>query len=533
MRRHKGSSPRQTRIVATIGLCPEPDYATFLDGMLEAGVDVIRLNMSHAAKGYTKEAEILAWANQPVDNHTAPRVAVLADLQGPKARVGELGEDGLTLVEGAEIQLTTEAGTGTGVVVPLPGEVGPAVIRALRSFMRDQPGTYPRMLFGDGDLVVEITNVSSHSATARVIAGGVLSSRKGITIRGVDIDLDPFPQKDQRDLGFLLSQGIDFLAVSFVRTATDIKRVRRYILENQRPESTPIRLIAKIETLSAIDNIDSIVTAADGIMIARGDLGLQLGVAEVPLAQKTLAHRARQHGKPVIVATQMLESMINNPAPTRAEATDVFNAILDGGDAVMLSGETSVGSRPYAVVETIARLALVAERFRADPMTHRSPRTIMENDSTDTFISRINEEFALTAVHFAERIPAKAVVTFTRSGGTPRRLSRHRSDVPLFAVCQGEAVARSLLLCYGVHPVVMHDFDVDVDGPSRMIKVAREVLRRDYGLTPGDALVITAGVDWPRGGTNSIRVVVEDVDEALGLDRRRRSTGRHRRATIS
>lgn len=531
MRRHKGERPRQTRIVATIGLCPEETYAEYLDGMVEAGVDVIRLNMSHAGKGYEKEREILTWANKPVADHGAPPVAVLADLQGPKARVGELGEKGLELIDGTTVRLVTDAAKPDPdiVSIALPGEVGPAAIRALRTLQREQPGTHPRVLFGDGDLVVEVTGVEQTFARARVLAGGTLSSRKGVTIRGVDIDLDPFPQKDQQDLSFLLEEGVDFLAVSFVRTASDVKRVRRYIAEKQGPKGPKVRVIAKIETLAAIQNIAGIVDASDGIMIARGDLGLQLGVAEVPLAQKTLARHARGKGKPVIVATQMLESMISNPAPTRAEATDVFNAILDGGDAVMLSGETSVGSRPYAVVETIGRLALVAERYRADPTTVAQERQVNTNDQSDSFISRINEEFALTAVLFAERIPAKAVVTFTRSGGTPRRLSRHRSAVPLLAVCQSERVARSLLLCYGVHPVVMNDFDVDVDGPSRMIKVARRVLRANYGLTPGDALVITAGVDWPKGGTNSIRVLVEDVDEALGNDRKRRSTGRHRR----
>ena len=530
MRRHMGESPRQTRIVATIGLCPEPDYATYLDRMVDAGVDVVRLNMSHAGAGYTKEKEILAWANRPGENHGAPRVAVLADLQGPKARVGDLGEAGLELVEGTVVQLVTDAGTPDegAIAIKLPGEVGPAVMRALRALHRERPGESPRMLFGDGDLVIEVIEIEGHHARGRVLAGGNLSSRKGITIRGVDIDLDPFPAKDQADLDFLLVQGIDFLAVSFVRTASDVKRVRRYIAEKQGPDGPPVRLIAKIETLAAVENIGGIIDAADGIMIARGDLGLQLGVAEVPLAQKVLARRARDAGKPVIVATQMLESMISHPAPTRAEATDVFNAILDGGDAVMLSGETSVGSRPYAVVETIAGLALVAERYRADPTTTTDARIALFTDDEDAFIRRINEEFAITAVQFAERIPAKAVVTFTRSGGTPRRMSRHRSHVPLLAVCQGERVARSLLLCYGVHPVVLHAFDVDIDGPSRMIAVARKVLRADYGLTRGDALVVTAGADWPKGGTNSIRVLVEDFDEALGNDRRRRSTGRHR-----
>ncbi len=544
MRRHEGSSPRQTRVVATIGLCPEETYATFLDSMAEAGVDVLRLNMSHARAGYAKEREILAWANRPIIDGSAPQVAVLADLQGPKARIGELPTDGLPLADGDTVTLVVDDVVDNTAAlaadaseprhwhVPLPGDVGPAVTRALRTLQNRQPGSCPRVLFGDGEIVVEVTAVAHSAAHARVVAGGALGSRKGVTIRGVDIDLDPFPAKDQADLDFLLDQGIDFLAVSFVRTASDLKRVRRYIAESQGADGPQIRLIAKIETLAAIDNIDGIIEACDGVMIARGDLGLQLGVEEVPLAQKTLATKARERGKPVIVATQMLESMIHNPAPTRAEATDVFNAILDGGDAVMLSGETSVGSRPYTVVETIARLALVAERYRSNPEALKRDRKWMRRyareHAEDPFIGRINEEFALTAVQFAEHIPATAVVSFTRSGGTPRRLSRYRSAVPLLAVCSDDRVARSLLLCYGVHPIVVRDFDVDRDGTSPMVDAARDVLRTRYGLTPGDALVLTDGFNWPRGGTNSLRVLVEDLDAARGKERKRRSTGRFR-----
>ncbi|HAN30132.1 MAG TPA: pyruvate kinase [Myxococcales bacterium] len=535
MRRHHGNQPRHTRIVATIGLCKGPNYGTYLDEMVEAGTDVIRLNMSHAQQGYEKEREILAWANQPLANLSGPRVAVLGDLQGPKARIGEFPDGGLALEEGQSVTMRLADSDDFSLdQIPMPGEVGPAVLRSLRTLKLERPESDLLVLFGDGELVIEVQEITADAAHARVVAGGVLGSRKGITIRGVDIDLDPFPDKDQRDLAFLLEKGIDFLAVSFVRQAVDLQRVRQFVEDHG---STMPKLIAKIETIAAIDNIEAILDECDGIMIARGDLGLQLGYEHVPVAQKNLAERARHRGKQVIVATQMLESMIHNPAPTRAEATDVFNAILDGGDAVMLSGETSVGSRPMVVVETIAGLALVAERFRANPEALKRDRKVMRRIIRDSdnlrFIDRISEEFALNAVQLAEQIPAFAVVSFTRTGGTSRRMSKFRSSAPLLAMCNSAEVARSLLLCFGVHPVVLRDFDVDRDGFNKMIEAARDVLRSEFGLTRGDAIVLTNGFDWPKGGTNSIRVLVEDFAEARGKDRRRRATGRLEKASIS
>ena len=304
MRRHHGSQPRQTRIVATIGLCRGESYASYLDEMVSAGVDVIRLNMSHADTGYAKEREIFAWANTPIADLGGPRVAVLGDLQGPKARVGEFPNGELPLKDGQEVVLRacsmTDCEDGE---IPLPGEVGPAVLRSLELLGESQPELRPLILFGDGDIVVQVKEVLSDGVVTEVVAGGDLGNRKGITIRGVDIDLDPFPDKDQRDLTFLLEQGIDFLAVSFVRQAQDLIRVKEFIasLDQEVP-----RLIAKIETISAIDNIEEILDQCDGVMIARGDLGLQLGIERVPDAQKNLASRARQRGKQVIVATQML-----------------------------------------------------------------------------------------------------------------------------------------------------------------------------------------------------------------------------------
>jgi len=522
MKRHEGSRPRQTRIVATIGLCADKDYPTFLQRLCDAGADVFRLNLSHSDADYAKEREILAFVNQPLANHEAPRVAVMADLQGPKARIGKVAGDGIELVAGRTVLLVPESATAPrsddSPVIPLPEPLGAGILRSLHDLAVDQPDLRPSVLFGDGDIVVEVTSLEADHARAIVVAGGVLGSRKGITIREIDLDLDPFPEKDQRDLAFCLEQGVDYVALSFVRTVADLQRVRAFIDAKLPPDAPEVRIIAKIETLAAIGHIDALLQNCDGIMVARGDLGLQLGVEEVPLVQKQLVAAARRHGKPVIVATQMLESMITNPQPTRAEATDVFNAIVDGGDAVMLSGETSVGLRPYQVIATMDRITRKAEswcqeqdRLKGD---QRAPRTPDQDETGSTHLLRINEAFAATAVQFAEHLPARAIVCFTRTGRTPERLSRHRPTVPLLAFCSTPRVARLLLLYYGLHPVLLAGFDADQHKLAVMVESARKILREHYRMGRGDAIVVTVGVDWPKGGTNALQVLIEDHEVA-------------------
>ncbi len=526
MKRHEGTHPRQTRIVATIGLCQEPSYAQFLEKITEAGADVLRINMSHCDADYAKETAILAWANQPVASLSPPAVAVMADLQGPKSRIGKLPDDGLELLAGHLVLLVPDGATvhcapnpdgSMPPCIPLPQPLGQGVMASLRLLMEQKPDLRPSVLFGDGDIVLEVSSLEADYVRCVVVAPGLLGSRKGITIREIDLDLDPFPEKDQRDLMFCLEHGIDFVALSFVRTRADIDRVRAFIHAHAKPDERDVRLIAKIETLAAIEHIDGILQASDGIMVARGDLGLQLGVEEVPLVQKQLVVAARRHGKPVIVATQMLESMITNPSPTRAESTDVFNAIVDGGDAVMLSGETSVGLRPYLVVATMDRITRKAEAWMHDihKRTPKSPLSTFDSE-TATHLHRINEAFSATAVQFAEHLPAKAIVCFTRTGRTPERLSRHRPSVPLLAFCASARAARSLLLYFGVHPVVMSGFDADKEKLHRMVQAAREILYRQYGMTRGDAIVVTAGIDWPKGGTNALQVLIEDHALAAG-----------------
>ncbi len=522
MKRHEGKTARQTRIVATIGKKPQGEaWSAYIDRLVAAGVDVLRLNLSHVSEGWRNEAEILAHVNRPTADLSAPTLAVLADLQGPKARIKAPPGDGLQLVEGSTVILAAPGHVPPGAGefagrIDLGESTALALGRSLTTLTQRGESGLPKLLLGDGDLVLEVTAHDHLGAVARVFAGGTLSGRKGITVRGVDIDLEPFPKKDQEDLRFCLQQGVDFVAVSFVRSADDVRRVSRFIDDHLPPGTEPPPVIAKIETLSATEAIDEILEVAGGIMIARGDLGLQLGLSEVPLMQKMLARRAREHGKPAIVATQMLESMISNPAPTRAEATDVFNAVLDGGDAVMLSAETSIGTRPCVAVETIDGLARAAERYRGEPEQLKADRKAMRRyaraRAPDQHIGRINEEFALTAVQFAEHIPAHAVVSATRTGGTARRQSRYRPAVPLLAICTDERVARRLLVCYGVHPVVLRDYDANVEGRGRLMELARTTLRRDYGLQRGDAMVLTAGIDWPRGGTNTLRVLIEEYE---------------------
>jgi len=513
MQRNRGESPRQTKVVATLGRCPDADWPTFLERMADAGADVFRLNFSHASEGYENEKAILEWAHQPVADRHAPRVAILGDLQGPKARIGRLPEAGLTLADGQDIALRPSDEATEHI--PIPELTFNAVVDAIGRCQEGNEDAPIQIVLGDGDIVLDIQKMSDQEIEARVVFGATLSSNKGITVRGADIDLDPFSPKDQQDLTFCLDHGVDLVAVSFVRTAADIQRVRAFVEEHTgNPDA--VGIVAKIETYSGTQEIESIVQETDGIMIARGDLGVQLGVERVPGIQKHLAQTAKRRGKAVIVATQMLESMIDNPTPTRAEATDVFNAILDGSDAVMLSAETSIGKRPIEVVTSMDTIARHAETYRAHPawLKHdrKSQREAARSNVGDPFVGSINEEFALTAVQFAEHIPARAVICFTRSGGTPRRLSQYRPAVPLLAVCNQEAVARRLLLHYGVHPVVVRAYSGSAADFGTLVADARETLRRDYHLDSGDAIVVTAGMNWPRGGTNIIRVMVEDLE---------------------
>ena len=520
MRRHEEVFPRQTRIVSTLGLCPGEDWKGFLESMTSAGMDVLRLNLSHSDTDYQKERTILAWAREPIVDGEAPRVATLIDLQGPKARIGTVADPGIELVVGAEVFLRSGAAPEEkGVVIPLPKGTGDAVVCAAQVMLESRCDNTPvQLLLGDGDLVLEVIGIESESGIrARVVSGGLLTSRKGITVRGIDIDLDPFPEKDRSDLLELLHEGVDLVAVSFVRSAHDVERVRRFIEENWKGEGLPPGIVAKIETISALQRFESILESSDAVMIARGDLGLQLGVEEIPLEQKRLARLARDRGKPVIVATQMLESMIEHPSPTRAEATDVFNAILDGGDAIMLSAETSIGVWPIDSVQTMDRIARHAEAYRRGPDgAARRRRGLGEEQFPSgraSMIGRVNEQFALTAVQFAERIPAKAVVSFTRTGGTPRRLARYRPTVPLIAVCNSESVARQLLLSYGVHPIVLRSYEGEEPDLRSLVRTARASLHEHYGLESGDAIVVTGGIDWPSGGTNALRVMVEDLED--------------------
>ena len=529
MQRHQGSPARQTRIVATIGKSPEPTFATFLEKLCEVGVDVLRLNMSHCDAGYLKEKAILDWANQPTVPGCAPRVAVMADLQGPKVRIGRVAAEGLTLIEGATVVLLPEGAPYqpadqmqpdglAAVVIPVPGPTGSALVQGLRELWRQRPDARPAILFGDGDLIVEATGMGPHHLEARVVAGGTLFSKKGLTVRELDLDLDPFPPKDQLDLRFCLEQGVDYVALSFVRTPRDLQRVRAFmadqVLDSDPLSTRPLpRLIAKIETISAVENIDALLDACDGVMVARGDLGLQLGFEAVPGVQKRLVIAARKQGKPCIIATQMLESMIGNPVPTRAEAADVFNAILDGGDAVMLSGETSVGTRPYLVVETMDGIVRQAESYRIEDRANRAPMRLPPIGPA-THIERINGEFAHMAARLAEQLPAFAIACFTRSGLTPERISRFRPAAPVLAFCATDGVARRCLLYWGVHPVVLPGFDTRRDRLGTMVGMAREILQKRYGMKRGDPLVVTAGVDWPSGGTNTLQVRIEDHTEA-------------------
>lgn len=413
---------RKTKIVATVG--PASRSQEMLERLIAAGVDVFRLNFSH---GTWEEHGTVIDIIRRISRGKRP-VAILQDLQGPRLRIGTL-EDGrpITLKPGQQFTLTAEPVVGNAQRVSvshpgLPQDVAPG----------------NRILLADGLLELEVVATTPTEVHTRVVRGGMLEERKGINVPGVHLSVPSVTEKDLRDLEFGVSKGVDWIALSFVRSAHDLRRAR----EALRSLGASIPLIAKIEKPEAIRHLDGILQEADGIMVARGDLGVELPPERVPLLQKFLIQRANAAGVPVITATQMLESMVASLTPTRAEASDIANAILDGTDAVMLSAETAVGKYPVEAVETMARIAI-----EVDSASERLPPQDAHRESLSHSLSR-------AAARLAEETGAEAMVVYTKSGYTAQLLSKERPPTPIYAFTADEAVARRLCLWYGVTPFV-------------------------------------------------------------------------------
>lgn len=476
----------RTKIVCTIG--PASREPETLRQLMLAGMDVARLNFSHGdqpthAENIERIRAAAVEVGRACPEQSQRAVAILADLQGPKLRVGTMEGVGVPLLEGTQVTLTTDDVIGRGPEA-LPVQYGtlPRLV---------SPGDH--ILLDDGLLELQVLTTSETEIHCQVLAGGILKSRKGINLPRVPLDIPAITAKDRQDLAFALAHQVDWIALSFVRTAAEVLELKSLIRDLSSQEE-PVPVVAKIEKPEALDNIDAIIAAADAIMVARGDLGIEISPEEVPMAQKRIIEKCNREGVPVITATQMLESMIQNPRPTRAEASDVANAILDGTDAIMLSGETSIGAHPVEAVRTMVRIADQVEAHR--PKIFACPFLTPERRATHTVADAVSH----AARETAHDLNAAAIITPTASGYTARLMSRYRPRSPIVAVTPSPAVQRQLMLYWGVTSLLAPRTDNTDELIAQAVQAAR-----DHGLVKeGDTVVITAGSAGSKPGTTNL-----------------------------
>ncbi|HEX5495371.1 MAG TPA: pyruvate kinase [Mycobacteriales bacterium] len=486
---------RRTKIMCTIG--PATASPERIDALVGAGMDVARLNFSHG--GHADHAATYRMVRDTAER-TGHAVGVLADLQGPKIRLGCFDGGSAVWAPGQQVVITTEEILGTAdrvctTYLDLPGDVDRG----------------DRLLVDDGRLVLQVVGVRGNDVRCTVLEGGQVSDHKGLSIPGVRVGVPVLSDKDATDLAFGLSLGVDLVALSFVRSAHDVRAVH----EVMDAAGVRVPVIAKVERPEAVDELAEIVEAFDGLMVARGDLGVEMPLEQVPIVQKQAVGMCREAAKPCIVATQMLDSMMQNPRPTRAEASDVANAVLDGADAVMLSGETSVGRYPVEAVQTMARIVTTVDAgpFEVPALRH-GPRTK-------------GGAIARAAKDVGEVIGAGALVCFTQSGDTVRRLARLRSRLPLLAFTPEASVRRRLALTWGVRTFLVPP----VGNTDEMVRQVQEVLLSRNLLGVGEQVVIVAGSPpGVPGSTNALRVWrlgdrlprcaddTEDVDDNTAAD---------------
>jgi pyruvate kinase len=449
---------RRAKIICTIG--PATDSAEQLVNLVNAGMNIARLNMSHG--DHVLHAKRVEWIRDAARIAGRP-VGILADLQGPKIRLGTFEGGPVTLVAGERFVITTEDVPGTA-------ERASTTLKTLTDDVT--PGA--QILINDGAIELRAVEVTGTEVITEVVVGGEVSDHKGINLPGVPVSVPALSEKDERDLRWALRHGVDMVALSFVRSAADIEPVHKVM----DAEDRHVPVIAKLEKPQAIENLDAIIDTFDAFMVARGDLGVELPLEDVPAVQKRIIDAARIWAKPVIVATQMLESMITASRPTRAEASDVANAILDGADAVMLSGETAVGAHSIEAVNVMSRIINRTEEGGLDKI-----RLLDWNPHT------ISGVISKAAVEVAERVSAKYLAAFTISGDTPHRLARLRSEVPIIAFTPLPKTAQELTLCWGVQSFVTPEY-TDTDS---MVASVQETLTETGFLQRGDRVVIVAG----------------------------------------
>ena len=472
---------RRTKIVATIG--PASRDAGTLERLIAAGADVLRLNFSHG--DHAGHLEVIRTARE-IATRRGQAIALLQDLSGPKIRTGRVRDpEGIELEDGARITITTdESIEGTQALISTSYDALPRDVKA-----------GDRILLDDGNLELRVLRTEATTVECEVVHGGRLKSNKGMNLPGVSLSTPALTEKDRRDLAFGLAHGVDYVALSFVRQPADLAEAKALVAA----AGSKVPVIAKIEKREAVDRLPAVLEAADGVMVARGDLGVELSTEEVPTLQKRIIESANEAGKVVITATQMLESMIENPRPTRAEASDVANAILDGTDAVMLSAETATGRFPVAAVETMARIAGYTEEhlsLRRSPTRRRALPPVPGTPVVARSLARV-------AATVAEELQCRLIVVFTESGSTARLVSSFRPGSPIVAITRHEPVYRQLALWWGVVPLFSGLLEVTTD---EMILHGQALLKERGLVKVGDTILMLAGQTHTTGATNMLRV---------------------------
>jgi pyruvate kinase len=477
-----GPSPRRAKIICTIGpaCCTE---ATMRD-LFRLGMDIARLNFSHGT--HEDHAHNIHRLRRAAERE-GRTVCILQDLQGPKIRTGPLENHTPVLLKtGSVVTITPKdvPGTATRISTTFPD-------------LGRELSAGARILLSDGLIELRVKGVRGKDVLCDVINGGLLGEHKGINLPGIALSIPALTEKDRKDLEFGLTHGVDAVALSFVRTAADVSMVKRIIASH----GSDVPVIAKLEKPQAVDHLEEILEAADGVMVARGDLGVEMAPEKVPVIQKHVIRRASAWRKPVITATQMLESMIENPRPTRAEASDVANAVFDGTDAVMLSAETASGQYPRESVSIMSRIVLEAESNTNDFQFRRR--------SEHRGLS-VAETICESIAHSAEDLPMGAIAVFTETGNTARMISKYRPKAAIYAFTHIEPVVRRMNLYWGVHPVSCRQ----ARSAEQMVSMAEQDLVRRGRLKPGDVLGVVAGTRQASGSTNLMRLHVVTSEEA-------------------